>query len=441
MSTAEAGAAQNGLVPDYAKSLQGLSKALVSTKKVMGAELKTTKILREHLIGTVYHYAVDLQVGPGEFDKIRMHRIVKEQRPWLPIKTKECIMTINGDLSNFNCLFMGSHFSNAVPEGYSLGVYLAEKNVDVWGLDQRWALVPEDVTDFSFMRNWDTALHLKDIQTVTKLCRYMRLAEGNGYKKILMLGMSRGVQYLFAYADAETQVPQYERDLKGIIPIDMAYKYEKQASKEAALVRYQVFKALYDAGVYYSSDGAGIKYLAYLAAAQPEEPSETIPGFNNKQAFLFTAAATYATFPPPMEPYEPFYHNLAGLFDDDGIPIGLQFTDYDYVLDLALEIPPYQSLAEMIDGEAITSGLVENPYDDHLNAITIPVFYIGAAGGEGEPGSYVLTLLGSQDKKMLVIGLYPPEAVALDFGHGDLLWAGNAKQLVWKPIYQWIKQH
>ena len=137
----------------------------------------------------------------------------------------------------------------------------------------------------------------------------------------------------------------------------------------------------------------------------------------------------------------PFYHYLAGIFDEFGIPQGLQFTNTDYALDIGLATPSFQSIAENIDGEALMSDKVEVPYDDHLSEINIPVFYVGAAGGFGEYGIYTVTLLGSTDKETLVVQLYPPEAVALDYGHVDLLWADNAKSLVWQPIYEWINTH
>ena len=37
--------------------------------------------------------------------------------------------------------------------------------------------------------------------------------------------------------------------------------------------------------------------------------------------------------------------------------------------------------------------------------------------------------------------IFLPEAMAVDYGHADLLWANNAKSLVWEPISKWIKSH
>jgi hypothetical protein len=49
--------------------------------------------------------------------------------------------------------------------------------------------------------------------------------------------------------------------------------------------------------------------------------------------------------------------------------------------------------------------------------------------------------MGSPDKNALIVQLYPPEYTAFDYGHADLLWADNAKSLVWEPIYNWIRNH
>ncbi|MEA1932843.1 MAG: hypothetical protein U9N60_00170 [Thermodesulfobacteriota bacterium] len=110
------------------------------------------------------------------------------------------------------------------------------------------------------------------------------------------------------------------------------------------------------------------------------------------------------------------------------------------MLDFASTLPSFQSLGEIIDGEAIMCD-ESTPYDDYLDNIETPVFYVGAAGGYGAYGEYVLELLGSTDKQSLIVQLYPPEGVALDYGHIDLLFADDAKHKVWKPIFKWIKSH
>lgn len=412
---------------------QALNRSLQET----GCKGSLFSFNRKQLVDNIYEYNLVLKVGAGEYDKIGIHRVVKEKAPWVPIRTSDAVMLIPGDSCNFSNAFM------ADTANQSFGIYLAEKGVDVWGIDPRWNFVPDTTSDFSFMKNWDTSMHLKDIKLAVKLTRTVRGLTGSGFGKILMLGHSRGAQFVYAYANEETQLPKYRRDLKGIIPVDMAYKIspDNEELKQAALIRYQVFKSLYDSGVYYSEEGKNMKGIAYLAQSAPDEQSPLIPGLTNMQAALFALTATHATYQSPIQAPTPFYHYLAGTFDSYGVPTGLQYATPDNIIKNAFAAPDFQSLGEIIDGEAIISDSIESPYDDHLGDIKIPVFYVGAAGGFGEYGTYTLNLLGSSDKNSLIIQMYPPEAAALDFGHADLFWADNANTLVWEPIYEWIEKH
>jgi hypothetical protein len=71
--------------------------------------------------------------------------------------------------------------------------------------------------------------------------------------------------------------------------------------------------------------------------------------------------------------------------------------------------------------------------------VKVPILYIGAAGGFGGYGNYSVSLLGSKDKTIKIIRLLPPGYEAADFGHIDLLYANNAKSMVWESISNWIK--
>jgi len=432
LSITQASAAQKDVSAE-----KSFEKAVSKSLEDCGSGSDLVSFKRKQLVGNVYEYSLILKVGKGEFDKIGVHRVVKERAPWKPLSTGKAVMMIPGDSCNFSNAFMAPTASG------SFGVFLAEKGVDVWGVDLRWNFVPDTTTDFSFMKNWNTSSHLKDIKLSVKLSRTIRGLTGGGFGKILMLGHSRGAQFVYAYANEETRLPECRRDLKGIIPVDMVYKYspDNQDLKEAALLRYQVLKSLYDSGVYFSDEGKNMKGLAYLAMSAPDEASPAVPGLTNMQAALFALTATYAAYQSPLEPPAPFYHYLAGSFDSSGIPTGLQYANPENVISNALIAPSFQSIGEAIDGEAIISDSVETPYDDYLGDIKIPVYYVGAAGGFGEYGRYTLTLLGSRDKDSLIVQMLPPEAAALDFGHADLFWADNARTAVWQPLYNWIKSH
>ena len=415
-------------------------QAIGLSAQATGTGVSLVSCQRKQVIDNIYEYTYVLKVGTGQYDKIGVHRVVKEIFPGIPIISSKAVMMAHGSSSNFDSSFLAGTISDKVPIDQSIGAYLAQNNIDVWGIDLRWTFVPDAETDLSFMKNWNTTLHLSDLKLAVKIARQIRGLTGSGFGRIFLMGHSMGALLTYAYANSETQLPELARDLKGIIPIDMVYKFSPQNDdlKQAAYVRYQALKALYDSGTYYSDEGKSLKLVAYLAATAPDDPSPIIPGFTNKQAALFLLSATYAISTPPNVPY---YHYLAGIFDTNGIPTGLQYANFGFITDIGLAAPGYESIGESIDAEALMSDAVDVPYDDHLADIRVPVFYVGAAGGFGEYGIYTTTLLGSTDKRTLVVKLHPPESVALDYGHVDLLWADNAKSLVWTPIYQWIITH
>ena len=408
---------------------------------------------RRHLVNDIYEYTLVIKVGPGEFDKIGIHRVVKERRhrvvwgrrrPPCPIKSSRAIMMLHGDAPDFRSAFLMSTQSDKVPIKHSLAIYLAQRNIDVWGVDLRWTFVPDCNDNCTFMKNWDTALHLKDIRTAVRIARVIRWLTGSGFGKMFMLGHSRGAQFTYAYANEETQLPWWEQSLRGIIPVDTVYKFDpkEEGLIGAACIRLDALEELRDFEIYCSDEAVNLKGIAYLAATDPEDNSgiKGLEYFTNQQVAWFALSATYATYLPPTTSPVPFYHCCAGTFDDYGLPTGLQFTNSDYMLDFSFAVPSFQSLGEIIDGEAIRCGNF-TPYDDYLDKIETPVFYVGAAGGFGAYGEYILELLGSADKQSLIVQLYPPEGVALDYGHIDLLFADNAKHKVWRPIFKWIKRH
>jgi hypothetical protein len=224
------------------------------------------------------------------------------------------------------------------------------------------------------------------------------------------------------------------------VSVQDAFRIKMKTSEEEEIIIWKNMNVLF-ADMSMMKRKVSLKQALGQAQSNPDDPSPLIPGLTNMQAALFALTATHATYEAPLQPPTPFYHYLAGTFDSYGIPTGLQFANTDNIITNAFAAPDFQSLGEMIDGEAIMSGSIETPYDDHLSDITIPVYYVGAAGGFGEYGTYTLTLLGSSDKDSLIVQLYPPEAAALDFGHADLFWSDNAKTLVWEPICKWIKTH
>ncbi len=405
--------------------------------------IKILSVKRQIVLNDIVHFSIILQVGNNQYDRITIHRVIQEKSKGVNTCKTKGIMLLHGSQSNFLMDYMPSVSSDSIPADQSIAIYFAKNDLDVWGVDMRYSLLPADLTDFSVMKNWDLPLELKDINLALSFARSVRSITGEGNEKMILSGISYGGFECYAIANAETQKPGILRNVSAILPMEIVYKFDPQYQnlKDAAYARYLDIENQINNGIYANIEGLILIQACNLSKYTPDEPSPIIPGFTNKQAFLFLVTSTYATSTPPLEPYVPFYHYLEGVFDENFMPVGLKYTNENTIYDLSLIMPPFCSQAELRDFEAVLSDYIDVPYDDHLNDITIPVFYIGSAGGFGKYGLYTLDLLGSTDKKTLLIQEYPDEYAALDYGHADLMWEANAKDLVWKPMLEWIKIH
>jgi len=419
---------------DKAKQLAGLAPAVCALGNVE----------RRHIVADVFEYSFTLKVGEGEHDVVGVHRVVRERANGVAHRADRALFMVHGDLWGFDEAFMSSTLSGAVAREHSLGVYLARRGVDVWGIDLRWRQVPADTTDFTFMKDWNIGTHVKDIAAAVGVARSVRSATGSGDGRVALLGWSRGGAIAYAYANEETRLPEASRQVGALIPFDIAYKLnpEHEAQRVAACTRYAAEKAALDAGVYVSPLGGGVKTFGLLAATAPDEPSP-VPGFTgltNRQVALMVGSATHLLFAP--YPPVPFYHLNAATFDGaTNLPTGLQFTREAYLYDFYQTAAPFQSSTEQAENDAVLCGETATPYDDRLNQVNIPVLYVGAGGGFGEFGVDTLARLGSADATTHVVNLYGPGARPVEFGHADLLMADNAKELVWSPLYDWLVSH
>ena len=136
----------------------------------------------------------------------------------------------------------------------------------------------------------------------------------------------------------------------------------------------------------------------------------------------------------------PTWHFVAGEFNPNGIPTGLAYTDPELWIDLLQYVPPYVPRQAFVDLNMTWCDEVDVSFDDHLADITVPILAVGAAGGAA-PVPFTPWLTASQDIGQLTIQFLPDELHWLDFGHGDLLMAGNADAEVWQPILDWLIDH
>jgi pimeloyl-ACP methyl ester carboxylesterase len=417
--------------------LLGAILALPALAAARASSSPVSPIERRALTANVAEYFFKVRVGPGPFDEIGVHRVVKEVAPNVPVHARNAVFLTHGDIWNFRAAFLtGAH---------PIPVFLAENGVDVWGIDFRWTFVPATVTDLSFMKTWGLEQDARDLGIAIGAARIARALTGSGLGKIDLLGWSRGGQIGYAYLNAETQFPPALRQVKGFIPVDIYLKTNVPQLQAFACQRQQNTEATIAGGGFANPSGGLIQALGVLAATDPNGssilngPPFNLPGFNNRQAGLLVGEATFL-FLAGLEP-TPFYHFTGGTFDAQGKPSGLLYTNEQNLFSLEQGSSPVQPNQELADADAATCGQTNVHFDDHLAQITVPILYIGAGGGFGEFGLYTTSLLGSTDVTIHIVHKTAADQRLADFGHADLFLAGDAQTLVWQPILDWVRGH
>ena len=399
-------------------------EAPVSDAQIAAASQALSSVERRVLAPNVAEYSFTVRVGSGPYDEIGVHRVVKETAPSVPVRSSRAVFLAHGDIWSFRGAFLTG--------AKTLPVFLAEKGVDVWGIDFRWTRVPAGVTDFSFLQNWGIAQDARDLGVALGVARVTRALTGSGLGKIHLLGWSRGGQISYVYLNGESQLPRALRQVKGFIPVDIFFKTDVEELRQASCDRL----AAAQSGPPQSENGILFQTLGTLAVVAPNDPSP-IPlfaGLTNRQAALFPGSLTFQILQPV-----PFYHFVGGTFDANNLPSGLLYTDPAVFFTFEAAASPNEPSKLVNDGEEITCDQTDVPYDDHLEDVTVPVLYVGAGGGFGEFGVYSTTLLGSTDVTTRIVHTASPRVV--DFGHADLFLANDAQALVWQPILDWIKAH
>ena len=414
-----------------------LSAAAQTTWAVPGANGVLRNVYIRHVDRTVLgedvvQYRYDVVVGPGKFDRILLHRVVREKHPWQPIHTVTGLLMLPGGPNSVEMIFIEPLISPAAAWDHAITVFLAKNNVDVWAMDYRWALVPAGTTNFKFMKRWGLQRDVDDAKIALSLARLIRGATGQGLGKMHLLGFSYGTWVAYPVVNQETQLPHSLRNVKGLIPVDAGVTFAAgEPFRDLLCSLLPQDQARHDAGTY-NDDSSVSKQIGDLARSTPDAPSPFADGFTNYQFALFVGASI--TYPPS-------WHFVAGIFDDSGITTGLQYTDPWLFIDVLRAVPFYFPVLADIDQEKVTCYDVVAPFDDHLAQVTLPILYVGAAGGFGERGYYAVTLTGSTDITKSIVQLHPSSEPELDFGHADLFTATNAETLVWEPILEWLAAH
>lgn len=339
-----------------------------------------------------------IQVGPGPFDKIGIHRITKNICGCQP----STIVLMPGANSDFNTSFQ------------KMATFLASRDIDVWGIDFRYSFVPENIdsnpyciaADCSFFKDQNTNLHLSDLDIVVKMAE---LTSRNG--KVFVGGWSQGAYFAYRYAINNP-------NLKGIIPIDIVYNLDPALTDIADKTRIEIAmrRSKINSGIFYE-DVLLAKYLGYQALSDPDGQSTIIPGLTNKQAALLAATATYQFGINPIPNYR---YNQGDL-------TGLTYTDFQYAMQQGLKINSFQSIFPLTE-------MREQWLDTNIPNITVPVLHIGAEFGFGTFGLYTPNKIHEFNPDV-------DTRIIPEYGHTDLMYSNTGKSDVWMTIYEWIRRY
>jgi pimeloyl-ACP methyl ester carboxylesterase len=388
---------------------------------------------REHVAGDVYHYQLLLRVGDGPNARIRLHRVVRESAPFRLRPTRQAVMMEHGSFATFTSNFLSKPPSGETDPHRGLAAYLAERGIDVWGMDRRWATTPAGAVDVSDYPSHGFATSVEDIRTALAFARLVRGISGAGADRMTLMGFSIGGVLTYSYAAAESVLPLRQRHVKAIVPLDVYAKIapENEDLRQGACKRRDQGRADM-AGGFFDVDNSFIQQLGSFSQAAPDDPSPIWPGLANRQALHTWVGQTYHSYP-----VTPVYH-LNGATVADDVVTSLNFSAVFRVENWHRGAPPHEAYVEGVDMDTILCGEGPLPLEDHLADIRVPIFYLGAAGGFGDYGIHSARVTRSTDVTTHVVRRLPAELEVSDYGHADLLFARDAPELAWYPLAAWL---
>ncbi len=315
-------------------------------------------------------------MGSGSHDLIGVHRVVRGSSPGVPAPTRAAVMMVHGDIWGFDSAFAGE--VGRINRAPNVASYLAESDIDVWGIDLRWVAVPLHTSDRSFMHSWGPATDVQDIRVATDMERAIRGATGSGYGRTALLGWSRGGPQVYAYASYETTLALRQRNVNALVPVDTLLRYapEDDQYRLHSCQYWHASQAAYRSGV----DAGSLhvtQRIGQAALLHPRLQSRFFPGLTNRQGALTYVGTNYGTF-------SPWYHFNAPTYDDQQVPDGLVYSPPLRIFGLLQHAASWESEKEFVTGYKIWCGRPD-PLVSHVAAITVPVLYLAAAVASARP--------------------------------------------------------
>ncbi len=426
-SEAEAEALALALVTEAGWPLEDDQEVLGAEAQCHGPHIPLCGFERSHIVGDVFHYYVEIPIGPGVYDKIGLHRVVRESRPHRPIRTSKTFFYQHGDCKDFVGMVLPGLVGETTPIDFGLAVYLAQHDVDVWGIDQSWCFVPIDETNFAFMEDWGLQWATDNLSLAMYIARFARAMTGNGLKKMNLCGYSSGVWSGYALLNQETQLPRGLRNVKGFIPVDAPFKTDDEPMR---------ILFCEDMGIYPPQPNyyIGFNDLGQYALDDPTGMSPFEPTMTNEQFAMFCVSATIY--------FTPTFHYNAALYDPGtGLPYDLTFTNKIRLFEFLASAIIWQPVTWFLDCDKLVCDEEDVPFDDYLSEIDVPILDVTAAGGFGELMYYSSGLTSSHDVSSLLVRMLSVGEEDMDFAHIDIFTATDAPSLVFQPILEWIEAH
>ena len=400
---------------------------------VLGQLHDIQSLERTQIADSVAHYQFELRLGPGEFDVVRVHRVIREDEPYHPVRTNGAIFMVHGANNTFDMVFLRPGIDDPTAETAS-SVYLATNGIDVWGIDLAWNRVPLETTDFSFMQGWGLERDARDTVTAMSLARLIRGLTGQDFGPMNLLGYSYGNGVAYTAASLETQIPDSHRHIRGLITLDHALKVgpEDEDFRLAACDTARTEREELEDGLFNSANLRAAVF-GNLAATAPDEPSSLIPGFTNFQAALLIGIRD-----------RPFWHFVGGESNEQGIPVGLLYSEPARWIVALRVLPPHMPKLARFESNVVrcdNDDEFDVSADDHLSEISVPILFLAGAGGFGKLGSHTAARTASTEVTNHIVQLQADEDRSIDYGHLDLLMGDEAPVLVWEVLRQWLVDH
>jgi dienelactone hydrolase len=373
-------------------------------------------------------------VGPGEYDRIRIHRVVKETKPYRPLEKMEGVLLLPGAPQRFEPIFMQPAASGVPTEEGSVALFLASNGVDVWGMDYGWSFIPYPTTDFSALEGWAQTKDAAHAQTALSIARWLRARSGQGAGPMHVLGFSYGGFLVYAIASDDTVRPGNLKNVKGIISIDgNPFKDNSESRRASVCATLPAIEA--NLATIFHVDGSASMKRGQAARDYPDALSPSglaaLPPY-----FLAVPANTFTNYQFAVANG---IRNLTygGTYTPSPVSVTPYYTDGSRVVALQVDTPPYFPYRFNYEGNAARCDSEDYPvsFDDHVGEVSVPIFGIAR---QQSPTLDVLTRTASWDVTTLLLN---PGLLPSLYGHGDQFLANDAASVVWRPILEWIRAH